>query len=218
MSRISTDNTADIMKFIPATADAWMIDGLIKHNSYGVEILVFQTPGADFTNTTVLNAGETVQGMPHDTLWYRDNAKGKNLICLATGLDSLVAVRTYPGLVAQIEGAFPWGGAVIDACYGIIVGVSGFKEDEDILFARTILNRVIMLLDRDGEAVLADARTRGEQTGQAGADRFTRIEKPVDRDTPDEFGQVAHEGTGFAGNTTPLVSYGGDADSGWGHY
>lgn len=173
-SRTTPAHEAELRKFIEVTAAAWMTGGLVKENSYGVEILVARTPGADFTNATVLNVGETNPGVPHDTLWYRANAKGKNLICLATGMDSHEAVRTWQGLVAQIEGAYPWGGAVIDTHYGLIVGVSGFKEDEDILFARTIRNRAVMLLDRDGEAVLAVARARGEQAGLAGADRFTR--------------------------------------------
>lgn len=207
MTRISTENSSELQRFISVTASVWKNTRLVKENSYGVEILVAQKPGSDFNEATVINAGETVSGMPHDTLWYRENAKGKNLICLATGLDSLDAVRLYPGLVAQIRRAFPWGGAVIDTRYGIIVGVSGFKEDEDILFARTILNRLIMLLDREGESVLTDARTRGEQAGEAGADRFTRYGQGL---TIDQINasprQEPHPGTGFAGSTTPPSS------------
>ena len=172
--RLTEDNDADLRKFIDVTAKVWMGENLIKWNSYGVEILVAQEPGSDFSGASVHNFGETIPGTPHDTLWYRLNAKGKNLICLATGKDSYEAVHTSQGLVAQIEGAFPWGGAVINLEYGLIVGVSGFKEDEDILFARAICNRAVMLLDRGGEAVLTFARDRGEQAGEAGADRFTR--------------------------------------------
>lgn len=174
MSRLTVADCTDLRHFIAATASAWSGNELVKWNSYGVEILLATKPGSDFTNATVLNEGESRPNTAHDTMWYRANAKGKNLICLATGMDSYEVVRTYPGLVARIEGAFPWGGAVIDTRYGIIVGVSGFKEDEDILFARTILGRVVMLVDRAGNEVLIDARKRGEQAGQAGADRFTK--------------------------------------------
>lgn len=175
MSRLTVADCTDLKHFIAATASAWSGNELVKWNSYGVEILLATKPGSDFTNATVLNEGESRPNTAHDTMWYRYNAKGKNLICLATGMDSYEAVRTYPGLVARIEGAFPWGGAVIDTRYGIIVGVSGFKEDEDVLFARTILGRIVMLVNRAGNEVLIDARKRGEQAGQAGADRFTRI-------------------------------------------
>ncbi len=181
MSRLTQANGDDLRNFITTTARVWMNLKLVKYNSFGVEVLIAQKPGSDFTNATVFNEGDNQSGTAHDTLWYRANAKGKNLICLTTGLDSYEAVRMYPGLVTQIDGAFPWGGAVIDTRYGIIVGVSGFKEDEDILFAKTILNRLVMLLDRDGNDVLIDARKRGEQAGQAGADRFTRITEGLEQ-------------------------------------
>lgn len=202
-NRLSLENESDLRKFITETAQNWMSSELIKFNSFGVQVLIAQNPGNDFTDSTVCNFGEDFTGTPHDTLWYRENAKGKNLICLATGLDSLDAVRLYPGLVARIHRAFPWGGAVIDTRYGIIVGVSGFKEDEDILFARTILNRLIMLLDREGESVLTDARTRGEREGRPGTDRFTRYGQGLTIDQINAFPrQEPHPGTGFAGSTT----------------
>lgn len=161
--------------FIGVTADAWISEELVKPNSYGVELLVAERPGSDFTNTEKYLFGETRTGVEHHRGWYTDNAHGKNLICLETGMDSHEAVRLWQGLVAQIEGAFPWGGAIIDLHYGLIIGTSGFKEDEDLLFSRTVRNRVVMMLDRAGTVHLDDARSRGEQEGEAGADRFTRV-------------------------------------------
>lgn len=160
--------TANLENFIWVTANAWMNAQLIKTNSYGVEILIDGYPE--------LVTGYTVSGSVHDEYWYQDNAHGKSLVCLNTGMDSHEAVRLHQGSLRNIDGAFPWGGAIID--HGIIVGVSGFKEDEDILLARTILNRLVMLLNREGEAILAEARERGEHWsgGDPSVDdyRFTR--------------------------------------------
>jgi hypothetical protein len=174
MSRLSSDIIDLTQGFIQRTAKAWMEGRLIRCNSYGVEILVAQRPGSDFADAAARTFYWTLDGAEHGAPWYIDNAHGKNLICLATKMDSHEAVRSWQGLVRQIEGAFPWGGAVIDPNYGLIIGTSGFKEDEDILFSRTVRNFVVMHLDREGTGVLTDARDRGEQEGEAGADRFTR--------------------------------------------
>jgi hypothetical protein len=163
--RLTLAITDDLRGFIDATATAWMdpINGFVKRNSYGIEILVAQRPGSDFNGAAVYNFGATIPDMPHNTVWYQENAHGKNLAALATGLDSHEAVRLYQGALWHVEeGVFPWGGAVIDKHYGICIGVSGFKEDEDILFARTIRNYLVMLLDREGEAILDEARERGK--------------------------------------------------------
>jgi hypothetical protein len=174
-SRLTQEQYEDIKEFIKSTEKAWRAAGLIKDNSFGVELLVAERPSSDFSNVDSFEFGRTRGGAEHDQAWYVENGHGKNLICLATGIDSHEAVRLWQGKVALIEGAYPWGGAVIDTEYGLIIGVSGFEEDEDILFARTIRNRLVMMMDRDGQHVLDDARQRGDQPGEAGADRFTRV-------------------------------------------
>jgi hypothetical protein len=174
MSRLSSDIIDSTHQYIVATAHALMEAGLIRRNSYGLEMLVASQPGGDFTGAAMHTFGCTKDVAEHGTPWYIDNAHGKNLICVATKMDSHEAVRLWQGLVRQIEGAFPWGGAVIDLHYGLIIGTSGFKEDEDILFSRAVRNFVVMHLDREGTGVLTDARDRGEQKGDAAADRFTR--------------------------------------------
>lgn len=173
--RLSTAILEDLDTFVLENAKAWMASGRIKRNSFGVEILVAPLPGNDFGDAKRYYFGNTADDAIHDSAWYRENAGGKNDICLETGLDSLVAVRLYPGLIRQIDGAFPWGGAIIDAVYGLIIGTSGFKEDEDILFSQTIRNYLVMLLNREGEVAVASARERGEQTGAAGANRFISL-------------------------------------------
>lgn len=173
-SRLGERIVADLSAFIPLTAEAWMDGDMIKLNSWGTVVLVAPRPGSDFTGHSRLEFGHTHASGKYPKRWYVDNADGKNIICLGTGLDSHEAVRLWQGLVRQLEGAFPWGGAVIDLHYGLIVGTSGFKEDEDILVSRTVRNRIVMLLDREGDHILNDARERGEQEGVAGADRFTK--------------------------------------------
>jgi hypothetical protein len=74
--------------------------------------------------------------------------------------------------VVGLRGAFPWGGAVIDPAYGVIVGTSGFSEDEDIAFSRAVCSYVAMLLDREGTAAMMAARER-EHGEDAATARFT---------------------------------------------
>ena len=174
-SRLGTDIEADLNAFIHLTVEAWMDGEAIKHNSWGTVVLVAPRPGSDFGCLTRHEFGYTHAEAAHPRSWYVDNADGKNIVCLGTGLDSHEAVRLWQGLVRQLEGAFPWGGAVIDTDYGLIIGTSGFKEDEDILVSRTVRNWIVMMLDREGEDVLTDARDRGEQPNEAGADRFTKL-------------------------------------------
>ncbi len=174
-SRFTDAMDKDLDVFVEETAKAWINNGLVKLNSYGVELLVAERPGSNFTDAGKRWYGASNPLKEHLRAWYLENAHGKNLICLETGMDSHEAVRLWQGLVAQIEGAFPWGGAIIDLHYGLVIGTSGFKEDEDLLFSRTVRNRVVMMLDRAGAVHLDDARVRGEQEGEAGADRFTRV-------------------------------------------
>lgn len=164
-----------LSEFVPATIESWIDAGLIKRNNYGVELRVAKAPGGNLAEADLYHYGFSVEGGNHDVEWYQKNAHGKILACLVTGRDSHEAVRLYQGVLANYEGIFPWGGAVIDQAYGIVVGTSGGKEDEDILVSRTIRNFLVMHLDRLGQAQLDDAHTRGEQEGEAGADRFTRI-------------------------------------------
>lgn len=160
--------------FIGYTAKAWMDHGIVTTNSYGVQLLIASRPGGDFSDGAVRAFGLTLPNTEHDEHWYIANASGKNLICLETNMDSHEAIATWPGLVRQIKGAFPWPGAVIDLHYGLCIGTSGFDGDEDLMFSRAIRNFIVMHLDREGKLVLDDAAARGELEGEAGADRFTR--------------------------------------------
>lgn len=191
VSRLGPDILADLNAFIPLTATAWMDGDAIKLNSYGVVILVAPLPGSDFTNAVMHEFGESMPnatynepGLPHNMEWYIENAQGKNLVSRHTGRDSHEAVRLYQGAVRYLRGAFPWGGAVIDTAYGLIVGTSGFKEDEDILVSRTVRNRIVMLLDREGDANLEAARDRGDKEGEDGADRFVYGHLALPEDDP----------------------------------
>jgi hypothetical protein len=173
-TEFSQDIYEFIEKFVESTATAWMETGLVTANSYGVVLLAGE-PGQDFREVQSFEFGASLGGAAHDTVWYRLNALGKAAVCKTTGLDSAEAVKLRPGVISRMEGAFPWGGAVVDHDYGLIVGTSGFKEDEDILFSKAILHFVVMMMDREGDAMLEEARTRGNQTSNAGADRFTRL-------------------------------------------
>lgn len=174
-TRLSPAILTDLTAFIPDTANAWIEGGLIKPNSWGVEILTLPMEiGSSWSAGDHYIFSRTKPNTAHPGTWYVENAKGKNLISVVTGMDSHEAVRLYQGLVSRIVGAFPWGGAIIDPVYGLIIGTSGFKEDEDILFSRAIRNRIVMLMDREGDLFIMDARRRGEQEGEAEADRFTR--------------------------------------------
>lgn len=151
---------------------AWrMANGYVKSNAWGIEICIEVKDGPK----VLIAFGVSKEGDHHYEGWYIANARGKNLVCTSTGLDSHEAVRVWQGKLAMIDGVFPWGGAVIDEHYGLCIGFSGCKEDEDILIARDVRNWLIMHADRVGEALLKDARDRGEQEGRAGADRFTRM-------------------------------------------
>lgn len=210
-SRLSRDIIADLNAFIPLTAEAWMDGDAIKLNSYGVVILVAPQPGSDFTNAVPHEFGDSMPGKPHDMEWYIDNARGKNLVCKQVGKDSHEAVRLYQGAVRYLRGAFPWGGAVIDTAYGLIVGTSGFKEDEDILVSRTIRNRAVMLLDREGAAGLEDAHDRGSDGADDPSDRFIRgriSENTFEDEDLAADGPPPGMGDGIAGYGPPPPGYG----------
>lgn len=179
MSRLNGETTDkifydDLLGTATITAAAWMSGGLIKRNSWGVVVLFAARPGSDFTTAERFTIKHDQAGAKRNGGWYVDNADNKSLISKVTGLDSHEAVRLYQGALAHLDGAFPWGGAIIDAAYGLIVATSGFEEDEDILFSRTIRNRIVLQLDRLGDIVIGDAHARGEREGDAAADRFTR--------------------------------------------
>lgn len=160
--------------FIITTEEAWRNAGLIKKNSFGVEIIIATGSTRNFDTFVRFECGSSLDGATHDREWYIENAHGKNKICIATGLDSLTAVRLHPGATAHLEGAFPWGGAVIDAYYGIIVGTSGFREEEDVMFSKTVLEFIRILLDMLGQARLEEARSRARQA-KPGFNRFTEL-------------------------------------------
>jgi hypothetical protein len=178
LNRLSDAIVNDLEAFIAQTAEYWMMANLIRCNSYGVEIYVAECPNStDFgdTDSAGLLFGETLPNAKHGVDWYQENAHRKNLISAETGLDSHEAVRLWQGLLVQLEGGYPYGGAIIDVRYGLLIGTSGFEEDEDILFSRTIRHRIAMLMDREGSAALIDARRRGQREGELGADRFTQL-------------------------------------------
>ena len=174
MTRLTEEIAEDLGKFVHATADAWIAAGLIKPNSWGVEIQIAQQLGDNFDFADGIIFCDDHPKGKHRGDWYVDNGQKKNLVSLETGMDSLVAVRLHPGLIVGLKTGFPWGGAVIDTVYGILVGPSGFREDEDVNFARTIRDRVVMLLNRQGQAMLDDARNRGKDDAEDPSDRFIR--------------------------------------------
>jgi len=171
-SRLSEGVLESVAKMISVTAHAWIDAGLVERNSYGVEVVVAPRPGADFAGATRHCFDADVEGSERPGEWFVDNAAGKNRICEATGMDSHVAIRLVPGSISGLRGAFPWGGAVIDSARGVIVGTSGFHEDEDILFSLAVRHHVAMLLDRDGAGELMAARER-ELGADATTARFT---------------------------------------------
>lgn len=173
-SRLTPAMLEDIEYFITATIRSWQENDLIKVNSYAVLIRVAQRPfggfESDFSDHTF---GDSRHDAEHDYDWYAENVLGKAKACEVARMDSHEAVRRHPGALAYENGTFPWGGATYDALNGLIVSVSGFREDEDILFAHTVRNFVVMLLDRFGQLRIDDARQRGELEGEEGANRFT---------------------------------------------
>jgi len=178
LNRLSDAVVGDIGEFIRGTAEAWIDQRFLKRNSFGVEIYVAERPNStDFGDLgqSGLLFGNTLAGAEHDIDWYQENAHRKNLISAETGMDSHEAVRLWPGLLVQLEGGYPYGGAVIDIPYGLLIGTSGFEEDEDLMFSRAIRNCIVMLMDREGNEQLIDARRRGQRAGELGAERFTVV-------------------------------------------
>jgi hypothetical protein len=171
-SRLSDGVLAGLRQVIEVTGRAWIDAGLVAKSSYGVVVMVAAGPGGNFEGAATHSFAHDVEGAAHPGAWFVDNANGKIRICVATGMDSHVAIRLRPGALAGLGGAFPWGGAICDRGYGVIVGTSGFHEDEDIVFSRTVRNHLTMLLDREGSAALGAARER-EHGPDAATARFT---------------------------------------------
>ncbi len=171
-SRLSESVLADLRRMIAVTGQAWIDAGLVANNSYGVQVLVAAQAGSDFEGASRHSFPHDVEGSALGGAWFVDNVAGKIRICEATGVDSHVAIRLHPGAVVGLRGAFPWGGAVIDPARGVVVGTSGFHEDEDIAFSQTVRNYLAMLLDREGTAALMAARER-EHGEDAATARFT---------------------------------------------
>jgi hypothetical protein len=171
-SRLSDSVLADVSRMIAVTGRAWIDAGLVENNSYGVIVIVAARPGTDFEGAARHSFEHDIDGSELDGAWFVDNAVGKSRICETTGMDSHVAIRLHPGSVVGLRGAFAWGGAIIDPAYGVIVGTSGFHEDEDILFSQTVRSHIAMLMDREGTATLMAARER-EHGPDAATARFT---------------------------------------------
>ena len=171
-SRLSDSALASLDRMISVTAQAWIDAGLVEHNSYGVLVVVAARPGTDFEGASRHSFPHDVEGSQLGGDWFIDNVAGKIRICETTGMDSHLAIRVHPGAVVGLRGAFAWGGAIIDPAYGLIVGTSGFHEDEDILFSRTVLAHLALALDREGTAALMAARER-EHGEDAATARFT---------------------------------------------
>ncbi|MBI2798112.1 hypothetical protein HYX70_02290 [Candidatus Saccharibacteria bacterium] len=178
-THLSEEARKMIEDFTTATVSAWMDAGIIKTNSWGVW-LEADDPNGDFENAVDHRFGFDHPEGKHDAEWYIANAKGKCEACFATGKDSHEAVRTWQGMLNGVDGIFPWGGAIIDTDYGICVGVSGFREDEDLMVARAIRNFIVMLLDRKGQNYIDETRARGKDDAPDPSDRFTRASKPDD--------------------------------------
>ncbi len=183
-SRLTAAQVQDIFGFAMETTTEWMAGGRITRNSWGLVMAVTRLPNIwDWEHVSLdvyehgdslLGAAYNENGKAHDEAWYIENAHGKKEVCLGAQMDSMEAVLLYPGIVRHLERTYPWGGGVFDGKYGIIIAVSGFAELEDILVARTIRNYAVMKMDVGGNKVIADAHRRGEQQGDAAADRFTR--------------------------------------------
>ena len=171
-SRLSDAVLAGLDRMISVTAQAWIDAGLVERNSYGVQVVVAPRPGSDFEGASRHSFTHDVEGSQLAGDWFVDNVAGKIRICETTGMDSHLAIRVHPGSVVGLRGAFAWGGAIIDPAYGLIVGTSGFHEDEDMLFSRTVLAHLTMALDREGLAALTAARER-EHGEDAATARFT---------------------------------------------
>jgi len=176
LDRLSPGIIQSLERFITTTVDAWMTAGTVTVASYAVEILATDTlTGWAFDRGIGATFGATHPSAQHSKDVFIQSAHGKSVISMVTGLDSHEAIRLKPGLMAQLDGGFPWGGAIVDREYGLIVATSGFEaEDEDILVSRTVLSYLRRTIDRAGEAMIDAARRRGELGGEAGADRFTR--------------------------------------------
>jgi len=172
VTRLSESTLADLARMIRVTGRAWIDAGLVQNNSYGVVVVLAATPGASFEGASRHSFPHDIEGSTLGGDWFVDNVAGKIRICEATGSDSHLAIRLHPGALVGLRGAFPWGGAIIDPAYGMIVGTSGFHEDEDIVFSRAVRGYLAMLLDREGTTALMAARER-EHGPDAATARFT---------------------------------------------
>ena len=172
MTSLSEGTLADLARMIRVTGHAWIDAGLVQNNSYGVVVALAAGPGGSFEGASRYSFPHDIEGSKLGGDWFVDNVAGKIRICEATGVDSHLAIRLHPGALVGLRGAFPWGGAIIDPAYGLIVGTSGFHEDEDIVFSRAVRSYLAMLLDREGTAALMAARER-EHGPDAATARFT---------------------------------------------
>lgn len=164
-----------VERYIRSKGEAWIVDGIAEPNSFGLVASTFgRSPSGELLLEDTMVVDHNQVGGKHPPEWYVENAYGKREISRATGMDSLVAVRMNPGLVANVQDGFAWGGAVIDFTFGLIVAISGFKEDEDVQFAKDVLNFIIMLINRRGKAVIDDAHKRAKVDGVDQEDRMTR--------------------------------------------
>jgi hypothetical protein len=169
------------MDMTRATVALWRDQGFIKMNSYGCTLWLptkgaVVTPGAvDYGFRMREDFRIEHSAGKHRGDWYVDNANGKMVICNATGMDSGDAIHAFPGLVAGLDGAFPWKGGVIDLTVGIGFATSGGTADEDQLISETAISYAKLLVDARGTGVLQDARARGEDTAEDPWDRMTRV-------------------------------------------
>ena len=156
--------------FVSRTIDLWREMGIVKPNPYGVVLGLVE----DGKIVDQLDYYFEVEGGKQPGIWYFENALGKAVLSAEVGLDSVEITRLRPGLSLGIDGAFPWGGAVVSEVYPIVVGVSGGAGDEDDLIGRTVLAWAEMQIDRAGRAWLDQALERaGNDDPRAALDRFT---------------------------------------------
>jgi hypothetical protein len=163
---------ADIETYVREMVAWRMQNGSVKHNSWGIEIQILDISDREAQPEYIV-LGSTLPGAGHNDEWYMDNANGKNRVGIATGLDSHVALSLYPGLLAEVDGVFPWGGAVADKPYGLYLAFSGGRPDEDLLVVRDVHNWLVMHADRVGRSRIQAALDRGHQDGRPGHSRFT---------------------------------------------
>lgn len=185
-TRLSPSQVDDIFDFAKFTARAWRKYSFIEDSSWSFVMAVTRLPDIrdwSLSNLDVYEhygydlqgAAYNEPGKPHNAAWYRENAHGKKEICLGARMDSMEAVLLYPGIVRHLPRAFAWGGGVFEDQYCMIFTTSGFTEKQDILFSRTMRNYAVMIMDDEGDEVIADAHKRGKQLGEAAADRMTKL-------------------------------------------